>query len=114
MAWIEHGLQISLKRHALSMEDKMAAGIWARYELWVRGQSNNSEKVHHQLPRTRTRLTHSFSTPAGQIFFIVEDLKNYSQMKVDSTGRAILAVLRNCGRLRESRGGGLVRYVIQV
>ena len=88
--------------------------FWARYALWVRGQRNNSEKVHHQLPRTRTRLTHSFSTPAGQIFFIVEDLKNYSQMKVDSTGRAILAVLRNCGRLRESRGGGLVRYVIQV
>ena len=25
MAWMEHGLQISLKRFALSMEDKMAA-----------------------------------------------------------------------------------------
>ena len=25
MAWMEHGLQISLKRYALSMEDKMAA-----------------------------------------------------------------------------------------
>ena len=24
MAWISHGLQISLKRHALSIEDKMA------------------------------------------------------------------------------------------
>ena len=37
MAWIEHGLQISLKRYALSMEDKMAAGsLWMRYELWAR------------------------------------------------------------------------------
>ena len=26
MAWLEHGLQISLKRYALSIEDKMAAG----------------------------------------------------------------------------------------
>ena len=37
MAWIEHGLQISLKRYTLSMEDKMAAGsLWMRYELWAR------------------------------------------------------------------------------
>ena len=27
MAWMEHGLQIPLKRYALSMEDKMAAGF---------------------------------------------------------------------------------------
>ena len=36
MACMEHGLQISLKRFALSMEDKMAAGsFWARYEQWA-------------------------------------------------------------------------------
>ena len=36
MAWMEHGLQIYLKRYPLSMEDKMAAGdFWTRYELWV-------------------------------------------------------------------------------
>ena len=28
MAWMEHGLQISLKRYVLSMEDKMAAGAF--------------------------------------------------------------------------------------
>ena len=28
MAWMEHRLQISLKRYALSMEDKMAAGAF--------------------------------------------------------------------------------------
>ena len=31
MAWMEHGLQISLKRDALSVEDKMAAGAYAGY-----------------------------------------------------------------------------------
>ena len=30
MAWMEHGLQISLKSFALSMEDKMAAGAIGR------------------------------------------------------------------------------------
>ena len=36
VAWMEHGLLISLKRFALSIENKMAAGaFWVRYELWV-------------------------------------------------------------------------------
>ena len=30
IAWMEHILQISLKRYALSMEDKMAAGAFGR------------------------------------------------------------------------------------
>ena len=30
MAWMERGLQVSLKRYALSMEDKMAAGGFGR------------------------------------------------------------------------------------
>ena len=30
MAWMEHGLQILLKRYALSMEDKMAPGAFER------------------------------------------------------------------------------------
>ena len=30
MTWMEHGLQISLTRYALSMEDKMAAAVFRR------------------------------------------------------------------------------------
>ena len=30
MAWMEHGLQISLRRYAFSVEDKMAAGLLGR------------------------------------------------------------------------------------
>ena len=30
MAWMEHGLQISLKRYELLMEDKMVAGAFGR------------------------------------------------------------------------------------
>ena len=34
VSWMEHGLQISLKRYARSIEDKMAAGVFsARYEF---------------------------------------------------------------------------------
>ena len=34
-AWMEHGLQIPLKRYALSMEDKMAAGTFGRATNYV-------------------------------------------------------------------------------
>lgn len=32
--------------------------------------------------------------------------------KFDSTGRAILAIMRHLGRIKEVRGGGAVRYVL--
>lgn len=50
----------------------------------------------------------------GEYFFIDDDLKTYSQMKMDSTGRAILTMLRHCGRLREVRGKKLLRYVLKL
>lgn len=50
----------------------------------------------------------------GEYFFIDDDLKTYSQMKMDSTGRAILTMLRHCSRLREVRGKKLLRYVLKL
>lgn len=50
----------------------------------------------------------------GEYFFIDDDLKTYSQLKLDSTGRAILTMLRHCGRLREVRGKKLLRYVLRL
>ena len=45
MAWMEHGLQISLKRYALSMEDKMAAGALGRATNYGRGGPSVSIKI---------------------------------------------------------------------
>lgn len=33
--------------------------------------------------------------------------------KLDSTGRAILAIMRHCGRIKEVRGNGMTRFVVQ-
>ena len=33
MPWMKHGLQISLKRYALSMEDKLAARVFGRLPI---------------------------------------------------------------------------------
>ncbi|KAM7425972.1 Spindle and kinetochore-associated protein 1 [Porites harrisoni] len=50
----------------------------------------------------------------GEYFFVDDDLKTYSQLKMDSTGKAILIMLRHCGRLREVRSKKLLRYVLKL
>lgn len=46
----------------------------------------------------------------GHAFFTEIDLK--LKFKMDPTNRAVLAILRQSGRLRESRGQGHVRYIL--
>ena len=42
VAWMEHGLQMSLKRYALSMVNKMAAGAFGRaMNYGLGGQDTN-------------------------------------------------------------------------
>ena len=45
MTWVEHGLQISLKRYALLMEFKMAAGAFGFAKNYGLGGVFNSNTV---------------------------------------------------------------------
>ncbi|NXM22550.1 SKA1 protein, partial [Ploceus nigricollis] len=48
-----------------------------------------------------------------EVFFIVEDdIKEFTQLKLDKRFHSILSILRHCQRVREIRGSGLIRYVI--
>ncbi|XP_031564580.1 spindle and kinetochore-associated protein 1-like [Actinia tenebrosa] len=49
----------------------------------------------------------------GHYFFIENDVKNYSNLKLDKAGRAILTIMRHCSQLKELRSGGLIRYAIK-
>ncbi|NXI12496.1 SKA1 protein, partial [Irena cyanogastra] len=47
------------------------------------------------------------------VFFIVEnDIKEFTQLKMDKRFHSILSILRHCQRVREIRSAGLIRYVI--
>ncbi|CAB4436520.1 unnamed protein product [Rhizophagus irregularis] len=51
----------------------------------------------------------------GKDFITENDLKTTNQkinFKMDANGRAIISILRHCGKIKEIRGGGQVRYVI--
>ena len=44
-------------------------------------------------------------------FFIEEDLKLFTQFKLDPAGRGAIAILRHLNRLKEHRSGGVVRFI---
>ncbi|XP_058679941.1 spindle and kinetochore-associated protein 1 [Ammospiza caudacuta] len=48
-----------------------------------------------------------------ELFFVVEeDIKMFTQLKLDRRFYNILCILRHCRRVREIRSSGLIRYVI--
>ncbi|XP_071080281.1 SKA complex subunit 1-like [Haliotis cracherodii] len=53
------------------------------------------------------------SKDSKDTYFVVEgDMKEFAKMKMDATSRAMLTVLRHCGRMREIRGGGITRFAM--
>ncbi|XP_071952240.1 SKA complex subunit 1-like [Antedon mediterranea] len=48
----------------------------------------------------------------GVFFCIEDDLKNYTSLRMDSNTRSSLTILRHCGRMREIRGNGIIRYCV--
>ncbi|XP_039589286.1 spindle and kinetochore-associated protein 1 [Passer montanus] len=48
----------------------------------------------------------------GAFFIVEEDIKAFTQLKLDKRFHSILSILRHCQRVREIRGSGLIRYVL--
>uniref|UniRef100_A0A803XKK1 SKA complex subunit 1 n=2 Tax=Meleagris gallopavo TaxID=9103 RepID=A0A803XKK1_MELGA len=78
-------------------------------------------KILHQNPKSMPTavcsLYHRFQEEEtketkGEIFVVEADLKEFTQLKMDKRFHTILNVLRHCQRVREVRGGRLVRYVL--
>jgi len=91
--------------------DEIHKVITAKYKILRLPRSAMGEPVMKKYKAFKEAET---PDTEGEYFFIDEDLKAYSQLKMDSTGRAILTMLRHCGRLREVRGNKLLRYVLKL
>lgn len=57
-------------------------------------------------------LSYSDSLLAGLYFIVEADIKDFSNLKLDGVARSIFTILRHVGRLREIRGGGVTRLVV--
>ena len=59
MAWMEHGVQISLKRYALSMEDKMAAVAFECATNYGRGGPRGTSILLQQQQQQQQQQTNN-------------------------------------------------------
>lgn len=85
------------------------AAVTAKYKILhqpVKTLNNQSRKLQQRFKEQETKHT------KGQFFVVEEDIREFTQMKVDKRFQGILNMLRHCQRLKELRGGGLTRYML--
>ncbi|XP_074534165.1 SKA complex subunit 1 [Halichoeres trimaculatus] len=83
--------------------------VTAKYKILhqpVKTLNNQSRKLQQRFKEQETKHT------KGQFFVVEEDIREFTQMKVDKRFQGILNMLRHCQRLKELRGGGLTRYLL--
>ncbi|XP_070764036.1 SKA complex subunit 1 [Enoplosus armatus] len=83
--------------------------VTAKYKIVhqsVKSLNNHARKLHQRFKDQETKDT------KGQYFVVEDDIREFTQIKVDKRFQGILNMMRHCQRLRELRGGGLTRYML--
>ncbi|KNC54677.1 uncharacterized protein AMSG_01528 [Thecamonas trahens ATCC 50062] len=91
---------------------ELSAFIQSKYELMATSTRAMSNAQLHQYKAYRSYEIHGKTE--GEKFFVEADIRNFSHIKVDRTGRSILHILRTTGRLREIRDTNCVRYAVTI
>lgn len=68
--------------------------------------SNASRKLYDRFKENETKET------KGHFFVVEADLHDFAEVTVDKRFLNLLSMLRHCQRIKELRGGGLIRYQI--
>ncbi|XP_067845248.1 spindle and kinetochore-associated protein 1 [Heptranchias perlo] len=88
---------------------ELNATVKAKYKILnqpLKSMTNTTRNQYHAFKEQETKET------KDQYFFVETDLKDFTRLKVDKKLQGIFSILRHCHRLREVRGGHLVRYVL--
>ncbi|CAG5958577.1 unnamed protein product [Menidia menidia] len=83
--------------------------VTAKYKIVhqpLKTLSNHARKLHQRFKDQETKDT------KGQFFIVEDDIREFAQTKVDKRFQGILNMLRHSQRLKELRGGRLVRYML--
>ncbi|XP_030282817.1 SKA complex subunit 1 isoform X1 [Sparus aurata] len=83
--------------------------VTAKYKILrqsLKSLNSNARKLHQRFRNQETKDT------KGQYFVVEDDIREFTQLKVDKRFQGILNMLRHCQRLRELRGGGITRYML--
>ncbi|MGH0127142.1 UNVERIFIED_CONTAM: hypothetical protein FKN15_055982 [Acipenser sinensis] len=73
----------------------------------LKSMNNATRKLYQRFKDEECKET------KGQYFIVDADIKEFTQMKVEKKFHVMLNMLRHCQRLREVRGGGIIRYMLQ-
>ncbi|KAM7002480.1 SKA complex subunit 1 [Tautogolabrus adspersus] len=83
--------------------------VTAKYKILhqsVKTLNNHSRKLQQRFKEQESKDT------KGQFFVVEDDIREFTQVKMDKRFQGILNMLRHCQRLKELRGGGLTRYLL--
>ncbi|NXX68298.1 SKA1 protein, partial [Spizella passerina] len=72
----------------------------------LKSMSAPVRNLYHRFIEEETKDT------KGSFFIVEEDIKAFTQLKLDKRFHSIVSILRHLQRVREIRGSGLIRYVI--
>ncbi|XP_078530924.1 SKA complex subunit 1 [Lissotriton helveticus] len=89
--------------------EEMNKAVVGKYKILhqpPKSMSANVRKLYYRFQEEETKET------KGQYFIVDQDIKEFTQLKVDKRFHGMLNILRHCQRLRECRGKGIVRYTI--
>lgn len=87
--------------------DELNKPFKEKYKILAMKRSTLNDVNRKRFEKYKLQETNDTS---GEYFIVDDDIKEFSSLKLDSVGRAILTVLRHCGRIKEIRGSGLTRY----
>ncbi|XP_042196600.1 spindle and kinetochore-associated protein 1 isoform X2 [Callorhinchus milii] len=83
--------------------------VKAKYKILnqpLKSMNNTTRNQYHSFKEQEVKET------KGQYFFVEADIKEFSNLRVDKKLHGVFNVLRHCQRMREVRGGKLVRYML--
>ncbi|KAM4809240.1 SKA complex subunit 1 [Rhinophrynus dorsalis] len=89
--------------------EEINKAVVEKYKIMHQPLKSLSTHAKKQLTRFREEET---KDTKGQFFVVDQDMKEFTQVKVDKRFHGMLSILRHCHRIREIRGKGLVRYVV--
>lgn len=85
------------------------AAMETKYRLLKRPRSGLNDRDRKQYQKYKEQET---KDTKGVFFVTEDDLRKHGSLKMDSSARAALTILRHCGRMKEIRGGGTTRYAV--
>ena len=90
--------------------EELSAFVQAKYELMgMPTRKMNNAQLHRYKAYRANEIP---GKTDNEFFFVEADIRDFTHIRVDRTGRALLQILRTTGRLSEIRDSNCVRYCV--